>query len=110
MAVNEYRYYNVYLKFCNYNDKGANYDEIKEAVKSASHNLYSRHRIDVCDDLKYFSSTNDYCFTIKVPKSLGIPSNNHFRGVSAYLLKTYPEKYKILLQGTRLFLYMITEG
>lgn len=110
MAVNEYKYYNVYLRFCTLNDKGSNYDEIKEAIKFASHNLYLRHGIDVCDDLKYLSTTNDYYFTIKVPKSLGIPTNRYFRGISAYLLKNYPEKYKPLLYGTRLFLYMVTEA
>lgn len=76
-------------------------DELITAVKHARLNLESRFGID----FQYieFSEVGSMSVVFKDPNNL---LNAHrLRGISAYLLKKYPDTFKPLRIGTRLFYY-----
>lgn len=80
-----------------------------EAVKSASYNLYSRYRVKINRPIMVKGYFNSYCISeLEIPKYLYSNFNigNHLRGVSAYLLKNYPNHFKPLLVGKRLLFYI----
>lgn len=76
-------------------------DELITAVKHARLNLESRFWIDF--QYMEFTDTGSVSIVFQDPNNL---LNAHrLRGISAYLLKKYPDKFKPLLNGTRLFYY-----
>lgn len=76
-------------------------DELITAVKHARLNLESRFWIDF--QYMVFTDTGSVSIVFEDPNNL---LNAHrLRGISTYLLKKYPEKFKPLLIGTRLFYY-----
>ena len=76
-------------------------DELITAVKHARLNLESRFWIDF--QYMVFTDTGSVSIVFQDPNNL---LNAHrLRGISAYLLKKYPDKFKPLLNGTRLFYY-----
>lgn len=80
-----------------------------EAVKYASCNLYSRYRVKIDSPIMVKGYFNSYCVSeLEIPNYLYSNFNigNHLRGVSAYLLKNYPNHFKPLLVGKRLLFYV----
>ena len=78
------------------------FHDIEEAVRYARRNLDLRHNITLYDPLV----TDDHRIYLKIdiPYSFNFSVRN-LRGIAAYLLKRYPERYKKYLYGTRLLVY-----
>lgn len=82
-------------------------DDICEAIEWAKCNLYLRHRIKLSgpftkDNIVYVELNSDCSNDIK-------NYGHHLKGISGYLLKQYPEKYKKMKIGNRLLLYIRME-
>lgn len=77
--------------------------DIMAALKHASHNLYSRHKIDMIIPIREIDNKVVIILDGDMDASFNI--GNHLRGISMYLLKhcDYPyEQHKI---GSRLLYY-----
>ncbi len=80
-------------------------DDIIDAIKNASYNLYSRHGVKILKPILY---TNEAVIII-----LNIPEyfektflvGRHLKGVSEYLLKQCDGRYNQYIVGTRLMKY-----
>ena len=76
--------------------------DIKEAIRYTRTNLKLRHNITLYDPLV----TDDHRVYLKIdiPYSFNFSVRN-LRGIAAYLLKRYPERYKKYVYGNRLFAF-----
>lgn len=76
-------------------------DELITAIKHARLNLESRFGID----FQYMEFSEAGSVSVVFKDSHNLLNAHRLRGISAYLLKKYPEKFKPLRIGTRLFYY-----
>lgn len=84
------------------------WEDFCQAVKFASHNLYLRYKIDILQVNKTY--TGDALIKMSIPDNIEtFNAGRQLKGISQYLLKHYPEKYKKLTQGTRLLQYAVIE-
>ena len=83
-------------------------DDLCEAVEHAKWNLHTRHHIEIQPPRKV---GDNVLIGISIPDMFpGIfRVGNHLRGVSKYLLRTYPERYSNFRIGTRLLYYIEIE-
>lgn len=81
-----------------------NFKEIQKAIYNASLGLYSKFGVQI---LNVLPIDGKVVMEIRIPddivENFGI--GNHMRGVSAYLLKNYSEKFSHLVVGKRLLNY-----
>ncbi len=83
-----------------------NYADIKKAVESASLGLYSKYDVQIL----HVSTINEkVIMNIRIPDDIveSFSIGNHMRGVAAYLLKNYNEKYSEWIVGKRLLNYTV---
>lgn len=89
-------------------------EHIREGVMHASANLYSRYGLGINLETYYgnviicvtIPDEDVEAWTIKDSSSREVfIAPAHLRGISRYLLTKYPEEYKPLLVGNRLFIY-----
>lgn len=80
-------------------------DELIEACSKASLNLISRRHIWFTHAAVY----RDYIdLELLIPRrNLHTFTCNQLRGIARYLTTTYPEKYKPMLDGNRMFHYVV---
>lgn len=80
-----------------------NIDYIREAVEFAKCNLLSRHGILL--EPPIITEFNRVVIEVKVPedKNENFSTGKRLRGIPAYLLRTYPEKFH--KQNNRIFFY-----
>ena len=85
-------------------DTSDNIDYIREAVEFAKCNLLSRHGILL--EPPIITEFNRVVIEVKVPedKNENFSTGKRLSGISAYLLRTYPEKFH--KQNNRLFHYI----
>lgn len=101
----------VQLEFANPKLRAVDYlRDLREAARSASLNLFSRHRVQLQDVV----STKDdkVVIEVKIPDDYvgDFTIGNHLRGISSYLLAKYGLRYKDYLVGNRLLNYIeVTE-
>lgn len=80
-------------------------DDIADAIKNASYNLYSRHGINILKPILYTSEA--VIINLKIPeyfeKTFSV--GRHLKGVSEYLLKQCDGQYNQYVVGTRLMKY-----
>lgn len=101
-------------------DLGEHFQEFQEAVWSASHNLYSRHKIilDCDEDSIIYDDNGGYYLTLHIPEEIVFRKDyvrkdfnigNRLRGISVYLLhNTRHFAYDEYRVGTRLLNYRVT--
>ena len=81
------------------------YPDVFDALHYISHDLYARYGII----LREISEVNSISISIKIEVPDEINKNfnigKRLKGLSNYLLKNYPERYKPYLVGTRLLYY-----
>ena len=86
------------------------FKDIEEAVLYTSHNLALRHNCTVTTPLQRTECLPDRAVRLYLlTESEDITIDNmgrHLRGISAYLLKKWPDKYNKYKRGTRLFYIM----
>ena len=84
----------------------ANYAEIKEAIENASLGLFSKYSVQIVDVL---AINGTIVMSMRIPDDIVETFNigNHMRGVSAYLLKKYNDKFSNLVVGKRLLNYTV---
>ena len=82
------------------------FDDIWQAARFTQHNLYYRHGIVI--NRPIVTENNFVTMTMRVPNHLisSFSTGRHLRGISAYLLRKHPDKYKPHLVGTRLLYYV----
>ncbi len=83
-----------------------NFSEIKKALENASLGLYSKYKIQIKDIqtvgkqvIMHVTIPDDIASTFKI--------GYHLRGVSAYLIKNYKEKYTPFIVAKRLLVYTV---
>lgn len=83
-----------------------NYADIKKAVESASLGLYSKYDVRI---LNVLTINEKVIMNLRIPNDIveNFSIGNHMRGVAAYLLKNYGEKYSELVVGKRLLNYTV---
>ena len=81
-------------------------EDVKKAVKFASCNLLTRHKIEVVKDVEPVDNVH-FLFSVESP----VPIKNamHFRGIGAYLLRECGDDYRSLTVGKRLLSFIIIE-
>ena len=77
--------------------------DIDKAIKHASHNLYSRHKIEILPSVKL--EDNHVTFEMTGDIDSNFCFGRHLRGISIYLLKCCSYPYKEHCIGTRLLFY-----
>lgn len=81
--------------------------DIEEAIEMASCNLRYRHHVRLLD---HHIQHKILWITLDVPeKLLPFDVGKRLSGIARYLLRTYPEKYRPLMSGNRLFYYYLDE-
>lgn len=83
-----------------------NYADIKKAVENASLGLYAKYDVQIQNVL---TINKKVIMHLRIPDSIAenFSIGNHMRGVAAYLIKNYGEKYSELLVGKRLLNYTV---
>lgn len=77
--------------------------DITNAIEHAKCNLLSRFGVKL--EGPYVNDA-PYCFIyVYIPEGMEFSFGNRLRGISYYLLKQWPEKYKEMLIGKRLLYY-----
>lgn len=100
---------NIQIEFANSKIKAidAIYD-IREGVKSASLNLYSRYGVQIQMPMVY--GEDKIIVEVKIPKEIGtFPIGPHLKGISNYLLKRCSGRYDQYVVGNRLLVYTEVE-
>ena len=78
--------------------------DIREAAKFAGLNLFSRYEIQL--QYPMLSADGKVYVEVRIPDSrIDSFSVRQLRGISAYMLKKYPERYRDYTVGTRLLTY-----
>jgi len=82
------------------------YNEIKDAVEKASHNLFVKHKVIVRYPL--VRVVNSILITLEIPKdkSETFRIGNHLRGIANYLVKSNREYYDQYYVGNQLISYV----
>ena len=83
-----------------------NFKEIREAVYNASLRLYSKHGVQIKD---VQTVGEQVIMHVMIPDEIAsnFQLGYHLRGVSAYLMKHYKEKYSKLLVAKKLLTYTV---
>lgn len=97
---------NIQIEFANPSMKAINaIHDIREGVKSASLNLYSRYDVQIQTPMLY--GEDKVVVEIKIPadKVGNFPLGPHLKGISSYLLKNCNGRYNKFVVGNRLLVY-----
>lgn len=97
---------NIQIEFANPSMKAINaIHDIREGVKSASLNLYSRYDVQIQTPMLY--GENKVVVEIKIPadKVGNFSLGPHLKGISSYLLKNCNGRYNKFVVGNRLLVY-----
>jgi hypothetical protein len=83
-----------------------NFSEIKKAVENASLGLYSKYDVQIKD---VQAVGEQVIMHVTIPDEIAptFQIGYHLRGVSAYLMKHYKEKYSPLIVAKKLLVYTV---
>lgn len=97
---------NIQIEFANSSMKAINaIHDIREGVRSASLNLYSRYDVQIQTPMLY--GEDKVVVEIKIPEEIveTFSIGPHLKGVATYLLKNCNGRYDQYLVGKRLLMY-----
>lgn len=97
---------NIQIEFANSSMKAINaIHDIREGVKNASLNLYSRYDVQIQTPMLY--GDDKVVVEIKIPEEIveTFSIGPHLKGVSSYLLKNCNGRYDRYVVGKRLLVY-----
>lgn len=97
---------NIQIEFANSSMKAINaIHDIREGVRSASLNLYSRYDVQIQTPMLY--GEDKVVVEIKIPEEIveTFSIGPHLKGVATYLLKNCNGRYNQYLVGKRLLMY-----
>ena len=98
---------NIQIEFANSSMKAINaIHDIREGVKNASLNLYSRYDVQIQTPMLY--GDDKVVVEIKIPEEIveTFSIGPHLKGVSSYLLKNCNGRYDRYVVGKRLLVYI----
>lgn len=79
------------------------FSDVDKAIRHASHNLYSKHNIEILPSIEL--KDNHVTFEMTGDIDSNFCFGRHLRGISNYLLKRCSYPYKDYRVGTRLLFY-----